>query len=100
MLSRQALEGLFLRAGVKVPQPWAVVDSPSTAVQLAASRIGIAMVPEAMAAAEQRVGHIRRLSVLQTPSHVMAALVYRTNRQDDPLIEHLRRAAGLPAQRG
>lgn len=89
LLSRQALESQFLRAGVPVPAPCIVSNNPATNVQLVAAGAGLAAVPRAMAAAEQRLGRIAVLRVEMTPSRVPVALVYRAASAGEPVIKLL-----------
>ncbi|NVM92972.1 DNA-binding transcriptional LysR family regulator [Variovorax sp. SG517] len=89
LLSRQALEGQFLRAGVAVPAPSIISNNPATNVQLVAAGAGLAAVPRAMATAEQRLGRIAVLRVEMTPSRVPVALVYRAASSGDPAIRLL-----------
>jgi DNA-binding transcriptional LysR family regulator len=89
LLSRQALESQFLRAGVPVPAPCIVSNNPATNVQLVAAGAGLAAVPRAMATAEQRLGRIAVLRVEMTPSRVPVALVYRAASAAEPVIKLL-----------
>ncbi|HYF16787.1 MAG TPA: LysR family transcriptional regulator [Ramlibacter sp.] len=92
LLSRQALDGQFLRAGAAPPAPWIVSDSPATNVQLVAAGLGVAAVPAAMAEAERRAGRIVRLPVGMTPALVPTALVYRAAAAEHVVVAELRRA--------
>ncbi|HSI56757.1 MAG TPA: LysR family transcriptional regulator [Ideonella sp.] len=94
LLSRQALESQFLRAGAPVPAPWVVSNSPATNVQLVAAGVGIAAVPAAMAHAEECIGRVVRLRVALTPPRVPTALVYRASGESDPVLQRLRAAVG------
>jgi DNA-binding transcriptional LysR family regulator len=89
LLSRQALESQFLRAGVTVPLPRIVSNNPATNIQLVAAGTGLAAVPRSMAVAEQRLGRIAVLHVEMTFSRVPVALVYRAASEDDPVIKLL-----------
>lgn len=92
LLSRQALEGQFLRAGADTPVPWVVSDSPATNVQLVAAGVGLASVPWAMAETEARHGRVVRLPLPMTPSRVPSALVYRAASKELPAVRALRKA--------
>jgi LysR family transcriptional regulator, regulator of abg operon len=92
LLSRQALEGHFLRAGASLPQPYVLSNSPSTNLQLVAAGVGIAAVPKLVAQAEERIGRVVRLKVQMTPSRVPSALVYRAHSDANPALRQLRGA--------
>lgn len=89
LLSRQALEGQFLRAGVTVPSPRIVSNNPATNIQLVAAGTGLAAVPRSMATAEQRLGRIAVLRVEMALAKVPVALVYRAASEVDPVIKLL-----------
>jgi LysR family transcriptional regulator of abg operon len=92
LLSRQAMESQFLRAGAAVPEPCVVSNSPATNVQLVAAGVGISAVPRVMAHAEEQIGRVVRLRVRITPSRVPTALVYRASGEKHPVLQQLRRA--------
>lgn len=92
LLSRQAVESQFLRAGTAVPAPCVVSDSPATTVQLVAAGVGIAAVPAAMARADEAIGRVVKLAVAMTPRRVPAALVYRAASRGSDALQQLRRA--------
>lgn len=92
LLSRQAVESQFLRAGAPVPRPVIESDSPATNVQLVAAGLGIAAVPRGMAEAERQVGRVLRLALHMAPTTVPSALVYRAAASGHPQVAELRRA--------
>lgn len=92
LLSRQALESHFLRAGQTVPEPCVLADSPATMVHLVVAGLGIAMVPWHQAEAYYRLRRLVRLAVEMTPTQVTSALVYRAASSADPLLQRLRAA--------
>ena len=100
LLSRQALDSQFLRAGLAVHSPVLVCNSPATQVRLVAEGLGLAAVPAAMADADLQIGRVARLRLAMTPGGIPTSLVYRAGSATNALLQALRAAVQAEHEAG
>ena len=88
-LGHQVLNDVFRRAGVLPPELLLTSNNPATNVELVATGLGLALVPQAMLARVSSARHVRVLHMATPWQPAAVALVHRV---PSPLVDALRRA--------
>nr|MBF0684929.1 LysR family transcriptional regulator [Pseudomonas sp.] len=93
-MARRMIEDMFIREGVRVPEPLVESTSPVTNVRLVAAGLGLGIVPRAVLDTGAGAQTVEKLQVRPPLSQTPVALVYRRAMRDER-IELLRAALQL-----